>query len=150
MGARGAMTEVAGHVEPRAADDASSDSSGFCVGGVGGAGDNASTGLQDIDAYLAGVSDSDADVEVGRRSTQGVGTSARARRLRELALAARMYHPEEVRADKCQALLWNGGKGKRQCRCLWQGVICAESIRKKMLRMVAFVVRFLHRSLNCS
>ena len=116
MGARGAMMEVAGDVEPRAADDASGDSSGFCVGGVGGAGDNASTGLQNVDAYLAGVSDSDADLEVGRRSMQGVGTSARARRLRELALAARMYQPEEVRADRCQALLWNGGKGKRQCR----------------------------------
>ena len=79
VGARGAMAEVAGDVEPRAADDAASDSSGFCVGGVGGAGDNASAGLQNIDAYLAGVSDSDADIEVGRRSTQGVGTSARAR-----------------------------------------------------------------------
>ena len=51
----------------------------------------------------------------GQDGAHRVGKKARARRLRELELAARMYQPDEVRSDRCQALLWNGGKGKRQC-----------------------------------
>ena len=47
----------------------------------------------------------------GQDGAHRVGKKARARRLRELELAARMYQPDEVLSDRCQALLWNGGKG---------------------------------------
>ena len=64
----------------------------------------------------------------GQDGAHRVGKTARARRLRELALAARMYQPDEVRSDRCQALLWNGGKGKRQCgnKPVSGGDLCAK------------------------